>query len=347
MTTETTDGPGGRARNGVGSAKPATISRVADAAGVSRATVSRVMNGSPTVAPHLADRVRSAAAALNYQPSIVARSLAVGRTSTIAFVVPDLANPMFQDVLRSLSHAAARQGHRLLVADSEENVAEEQLIAAEAARRCDGLVLCAPRMPDERLIELAPQLRPFVLMNRDVPGLDVPSVTVDYAAGIRDLVAHLMGLGHRRVTYLSGPPTSSSNRLRLRALREFAPNRLQVVERQCGATFSDGHAVAGEVVEDGTTAVIAYNDLVAFGALSGLHELGVDVPRQISVTGFDDIPFARYTTPPITTAAVPPSDLGQHAWRRLWSLLSGTSPEPDVRFRPRLVVRGSTAPAAG
>ncbi|RIQ31011.1 LacI family DNA-binding transcriptional regulator [Jiangella rhizosphaerae] len=327
--------------------RPATISRVAELAGVSRATVSRVMNGSSTVAPHLAERVRRAAAALNYQPSVLARSLAVGRTTTIALVVPDLANPMFQDVLRSLSHAAATQGHRLLVADSEENVAEEGLIALEARRRCDGLVLCAPRMPDDELAALAPKLAPFVLVNRDAVGLSVPSVTVDYAAGIRDLVSHLQGLGHRRLAYLAGPPTSASNLQRLSTLRGFAAaGRVELVEHECGATFSDGHAVAGRLLDDGCTAVIAYNDLVAFGALSGLHELGVSVPGQISVAGFDDIPFAQYTTPPLTTAAVPPTELGERAWQRLWALLNGEPPPADARFRPRLVVRGSTGPAA-
>ncbi|WP_116949842.1 LacI family DNA-binding transcriptional regulator [Jiangella endophytica] len=327
--------------------RPATISRVAELAGVSRATVSRVMNGSSTVAPQLAERVRAAAATLNYQPSVLARSLAVGRTSTIALVVPDLGNPMFQDVLRSLSHAAATRGHRLLVADSEENVAEEGLIALEARRRCDGLVLCAPRMPDDELAALAPQLAPFVLVNRDSSGLSVPSVNVDYAAGMRDLVSHLMGLGHRRFAYLAGPPTSSSNRLRLSTLRGFAAaGRLELAELECGATFSDGHAVAGRLIDGLCTAVIAYNDLVAFGALSGLHELGVSVPQQISIAGFDDIPFARYTTPPLTTASVPPSEIGQEAWQRLWALLGGQPPEADIQFRPRLVVRGSTGAAA-
>lgn len=344
MTTETTDGSQEQSDDAT---RPATISRVAEAAGVSRATVSRVMNGSSTVAPELAERVRAAAVALDYQPSVLARSLAVGRTSTIALVVPDLANPMFQDVLRSLSHAAAAQGHRLLVADSEEDAAEERVIALEARRRCDGLVLCAPRMPDDELAALSPQLAPFVLVNRELPELSVPSVSVDYAAGIRDLVAHLLGLGHRRISYLAGPRTSSSNQLRLDALRKFtAAGQIELVERECGATFGDGHAVAGQLVDDDTTAVIAYNDLVAFGALSGLLELGISVPQRISIAGFDDIPFAQYTTPPLTTASVPPAEIGVKAWQRLWSLLNQTTPDADWRFRPRLVVRGSTGPAA-
>lgn len=336
MTAETDD-----------DSRPATIGRVAELAGVSRATVSRVMNGISTVAPPLAERVRTAAATLNYQPSVLARNLAVGRTATVALVVPDLANPMFQEILRSLSHAAAAQGHRLLVADTEENVADEGLVAVEARRRCDGLVLCAPRMPDSELTALAPLLAPFVLVNREAPDVSVPSVSVDYAAGIRDLVSHLIGLGHRTVAYLAGPPTSSSNQVRLGTLRGFAAaGRLDLVEHECGATFSDGHAVASRLIDDVCTAVIAYNDLVAFGALSGLHELGVSVPQQISITGFDDIPFARYTTPPLTTASVPPGEIGERAWQRLWALLNDQQPEPDARFRPRLMVRGSTGPAA-
>lgn len=325
---------------------PVTIARVAELAGVSRATVSRVMNGKATVAPELARRVQLAARELNYQPSIVARSLAVGRTATIALVVPDLANPMFQGILRGLSHAAATQGHRLLVADTDEKAEEEQALALEARRRCDGLVLCSPRMPAEALVAIAPQLTPFVLVNRELEDVRAPSLTVDYAAGIRDLVSHLLGLGHRRFAYLAGPPASASNRARLGALRSHQRDgALELVEVACGATFGDGHAAAGHLLDHGVTAVVAFNDLVAFGALSGLHELGISVPGQMSVTGFDDIPFARYTTPPLTTASVPQGEVGHQAWERLWALLTGAAPAPDVRFRPHLTVRGSTGPA--
>lgn len=327
---------------------PVTISQVADAAGVSRATVSRVMNGSTRVAPELAERVRAAARSLNYAPNAVARSLAVGRTATIALIVPDLSNPMFQGVLRGLSHAADDAGHRLLVADSHENPAEEPSIALDARRRCDGLVLCAPRMGAEDIAALAPDLSPFVLINRDLPDVDAPSVVVDYAAGIRDLVGHLVGLRHRRVAYLSGPPTSASHMVRLDALdRLAAAHDLDLTVIDCGSMFADGHAAAGHVVDADVTAVIAYNDLVAFGALSGLHELGVPVPGRISVVGFDDIPFAPYTTPPLTTAAVPVAELGRHAWERLSAVLDDREPPPGLRIRPRLVVRGSTtAPAS-
>ncbi|GAA1600356.1 hypothetical protein GCM10009789_63200 [Kribbella sancticallisti] len=322
----------------------ATISRVAEAAGVSRATVSRVMNGRSTVAPELAARVLAAAEALDYAPSPVARSLALGRTATIALIVPDLSNPMFQDVLRSLSLAAGEDGHRLLIAESNEHVEDEEILAIEARRRCDGIVLASPRLPTEDLRRLVPQLAPMVLINRKLPGSDVPSLSVDHGAGISDLVSHLLSLGHRKIVYLAGPPVAMSNVERLTALRRLSDNgrQFELIQLACGAMFDNGHAAAGEVMSTGATAVVAYNDMVAFGALSGLHELGVSVPDQISVTGFDDIPFARFTTPPLTTAAVPTGTLGRQAWEHLREQLQGHSSTQETDFRPRLLVRGST-----
>jgi LacI family transcriptional regulator len=299
------------------------------------------MNGSPTVAPELASRVRAAAAALNYEPSLVARSLSLGRTSTVALMVPDLANPMFQDVLKGLSQAAGGTGYRLLVTESDEDVDVEADLAVEARRRCDGLVLASPRLPEDRLRELLDRLFPVVLLNRELPGSEVPSLSVDYAAGIRAIVEHLRDLGHEHLVYLAGPPASTANRERLAALRAYAP---RLTELSCGATFEHGHGAARAVLATGATAVVAFNDMVAFGALSALHELGVAVPGQLSIAGFDDIPFARYTTPTLTTASIPRNELGRQAWDRLWSLMSTGSTGHSVRFQPRLVVRSSTGP---
>lgn len=322
---------------------PVTIRRVAEAAGVSRATVSRVMNGNARVDPELVRRVREAAQRLGYEPSAVARSLALGRTGMVAIVVPDLSNPMFQAVLHGLSDAAGEHGMRVMLASSNENPGEEPVLAAEARRRCDGLVLCAPRMTAEVMAELGSRLEPFVLVNREMPGSLAPSVAVDHGAGIREIVSHLVELGHRRLAYLAGPPTSASNRDRLDALR--ADHRITLIELPCGSAIADGHRSAERVLRERATAVVAYNDLVALGALSRFHELGVEVPAELSIAGFDDIPFARYTTPALTTASAPQLELGRQAWRRLWALLNHESPDVNVRFLPRLEVRGSTGPA--
>lgn len=318
-----------------------TIGDVAARAEVSRATVSRVMNGLSTVDPVIAERVHIAAKELNYRPSIAARSLALGRTHTVGYVVPDLTNPAFHGAMRGLSLAAAKQNYRVLVADTAEHVEEESILAIESRRRCDALVLCAPRMPQEELVRLLPELAPVVLLNRDAGDASTPLLGIDWASGIRDLVRHLAGLGHKRIAYLAGPLSAASNTDRLRGFQSLDVE-IDLVQIPCGAMFSDGHAAAGRVLDSGVTAVMAFNDVVALGLLGALHELGVDVPGELSVAGFDDIPFAQFTSPALTTASVPQLELGELAWRRLWAMLNGEQPEHSVSFRPGLVARGST-----
>ncbi|MCR2815058.1 LacI family DNA-binding transcriptional regulator [Microbacterium jiangjiandongii] len=324
----------------------ATITDVARQAGVSLSTVSRVMNGNATVDAELAERVRAAAVDLGYIASPLARSLVLGRTQTIAVVVPDLANPTFQEILRGLSRAAAGDGYHVLIADSAEQVDEERVLAAETRRRTDGVVLCAPRMPDDELAALLPALSPAVVINRP-PQSGVPVVAADYRSAFADLIDHLYGLGHRRLVYLAGLARSASNAARLAALADArsAHADLEIAELPCGVDFDSGAAAAGAVRRSGATGVLAFNDLVAMGLMSALADRGVRVPEDLSVAGFDDIPFAQYTTPPLTTAAVPASDLGGRAWQAMHALLTGAHAEEAVSLTPRLIVRGSTGRA--
>jgi LacI family transcriptional regulator len=323
-----------------------TIADVAARAGVSLATVSRVMNGNPSVDPALAEKVRAAAQALNYSASPLARSLVLGKTNTVAVVVPDLANPTFHGVLRGLSRAAARDGYHILIADSAESVTEERILAVEMRRRCDGIVLCAPRMAEADLRPLLTELKPVVLVNRDAGSSNTPTVAADYQRGLRELLDLLYGYGHRSLVYLAGPPQSASNARRLAAVREFLDDHpdTAIQALPCGVNFVDGHDAAERVLASSTTGVLAFNDLVAMGLMSALSERGVSVPGHISVVGFDDIPFARYMTPPLTTASVPVPELGEQAWNRMWDLLNDRPPGDAILFRPRIESRGSTGP---
>lgn len=327
------------------------IADVAEKAGVSHATVSRVMNGNAAVDPGIAARVRAAASELKYQPNPVGRSLALGKTDTIGIVVPDLANPTFQAILRGLSIAASQDGYRVLIADSSEVTSEEAILAGEARRRCDGVVLCAPRMGDAELEELAPTLHPLVLINRTTVATNTPSLSVDYGQGIQELAQHLVGLGHRRLAFLSGPEHSASNRQRLVGLEKFRKEHPEIELQMLhgGSNFDSGHESTEAIIASGATGILAFNDLVAMGLLSGLHEHGLRVPEDISVTGFDDIPFAKYTTPPLTTAAVPINELGSLAWRRMREQIQQAG-EPSTQaqdeFSPRMEIRKSTAAPA-
>jgi len=324
-----------------------TITDVARTAGVSLSTVSRVMNDNPTVDAVLAGRVRSVAAELGYTANPLARSLVLGRTQTVAVVIPDLANPTFQAILRGLSRAAAEDGYHVLIADTAEQVAEERVLASATRRRTDGVILCAPRLPQDELAALLPSLSPAVVINRP-PQEAAPTVAADYGSAMAELVAHLYGLGHRRIAFLSGVVGSASGAARRAALDDAraAHPDLEIVELPAGVDFDSGADVADAVLASGATAALAFNDLVAMGLLSAVAARGVHVPENLSVTGFDDIPFAPYTTPPLTTAAVPAAELGRRAWGAMSALLAGGEvAEAAVTLRPEVVLRGSTGPA--
>jgi len=328
----------------------ATITDVATAAGVSRATVSRVMNGRSTVDPELAERVQRAAAELAYRPNSVARSLSLGRTFTVAVLIPELDNPMFQRVLQGFTAASGPAGYRVLVANTGDDPAAEIAAAVEARHRCDAIMLVAPRSDDEALTAVLQQLEPAVVLGRPPStAVDVPSLSIDYAAGVETAVEHLVGLGHTDLLYLAGPSVSSSNRRRLEGLHRALQRHggdVTVTELTAGAHLDDGHRSAAAVAAAPQTAVIAYNDLVAFGLSVGLAELGVSVPGEKSIVGFDDIELARYAAPPLTTLAVPHLELGSRAWAHLAAVLAGETGPVATPYVPELVVRESTGPVA-
>ena len=334
MTGDPLTGPG----------RPATISDVARAAGVSRATVSRVVNGLSTVDATIAARVRATIQALNYTPSGTARSLSLGVTNTVGMVVPDLGNPMFHEVLKGFHRAAAADGYRVLVADSQENAHEEAALAHDARKRCDAVVLCAPRMSGEELAGVLAATSPSVVINRaDTPGA-APSVTVDYESGIRAVAQHLVSLGHRRIAFLAGPPASASNAARIAGLEAFLRDRpdVELVRIPCGSSMDDGYQSWPSVEAAAVTAVLAFNDLVALGLIGRLHESGVRVPEDLSVAGFDDVPFGRFSVPALTTVSVDQSGVGATAWRQLHARITGRESRETTVFRPELIVRQST-----
>jgi DNA-binding LacI/PurR family transcriptional regulator len=314
-----------------------TILDVARAAGVSPATVSRVLTGKRASA-ELSDRVRAAAAKLRYTPNPAAQTLLLGASPTVGVVVPDLGNPYFAEVLKGINAAAEAEDHRTLVADSGEDAGEEERLARELVRWTSGIVLCSPRMPAAELDRLAEDVPSLVVINRAVRR--VPTIRVDFAAGMRAICDHLAELGHRRVAYLEGPSRAWSNRERRRALRGRHAATLTVEVVACGAGAMDGYRAADAALATAATAIVAFSDHVALGVLMRAAERGIDVPGDVSLTGFDDIPMSRIAGPGLTTAAVVKPDLGRLAWAQLRT--AGRVQHTVVQ--PELVVRGSTAP---
>lgn len=324
-----------------------TVFDVARAANASIATVSRVMNGRPVSDTALADRVRRAADELGYRPNMVARDFRDGVTHTIGVVVPDLANPFFPDVVKGLAREVTATGHRLLVADTDEDAREESRVIGELAGRCDGIVLCSPRMPDNELATLARFGIPIVCTNREAHGVPLTTIGIDSAIGMTQAVEHLSALGHRRVGYLAGPAASWSDAQRRGALHQAArKHRLRVSIVDAGSTSAAGHQALPDLLRHRVTAVLAFNDLVALGALARLRAMGRTVPAELSVVGFDDIPVAEFVAPPLTTVRLPKVELGRRAGGLLRELLVDGGTAREERLPSSLVVRSSTAPPA-
>jgi LacI family transcriptional regulator, repressor for deo operon, udp, cdd, tsx, nupC, and nupG len=329
-------------RRRVGSAP--TIYDVAREAGVAPSTVSRAFSRPGRVKAETAERVRAAAARLGYRTSPPARALSTGRSSMVALVIPDVTNPVYFDITRGAEDAAAEAGYTLLLADFRESGRLERSAIDRALPAVEGLVLGGPRMPDSA-IRVAAKQRPTVVLNRAVAGL--PSVVTDNLRGMRRVAEHLGTLGHDTITYLAGPEASWADGMRWRSLRE-AGSELELRVRRLGPyppTVAGGLAAVDDLRRHPTTAVVAYNDLMAIGLLHGLRRARVAVPRQVSVVGFDNIFGSDFCTPALTTVAAPLRALGAAGVRQLLAELGGARPrtgQPGV-LPVRLVVRDSTA----
>lgn len=325
-----------------------TIYDVAREAGVAPSTVSRTFSRPGRVNAETAARIRQIADDLGYRTNPLARALHSGSTHLLALVVADVTNPFFFDVIRGAESAAADAGYTMLVADVQESQESERQALDRTLPLVDGLVLATSRLSDTS-IRVAAKQRPTVVVNRVMS--DIASVATDNSGGTRSAVEHLVELGHRHITYLSGPEASWADGMRWRALRE-ATHRMGVALRRTTPqtpTLEAGKAIVEQFLQTPTTAVIAYNDLLAIGFGQGLAARGVTIPAEVSVVGFDNIFGADFCSPPLTTVAAPLRALGAHAVTTLLKQVATRTPKATrpAMLPMRLVVRGSTGRAQG
>ncbi|WP_432824590.1 LacI family DNA-binding transcriptional regulator [Dactylosporangium sp. CA-092794] len=322
-----------------------TIKDVARAAGVSPATVSRALATPGLVRAETRRRVQQAADALGYQPNRAARGLITGRTGNLGLIVPDLTNPYFPGVVKGVQGRAQEFDYAVFLADTDEDRGAEADVVRKLSKQVDGIILCSPRMSEDDVRSLTGET-PMVVLNRRIGRM--PSVTVNNTEGIRQAVAHLTALGHRRIAYVAGPRASWSNRERLRLLRQACGAAgVELVETgNVAPRFAGGVAVADQVLATGVTAVLGYNDLVAVGMLRRFAARGVAVPERISVMGFDDIVLSEMVTPALTTLAQPKEQTGRAGVELLLGLLQDPGRAVARReLESHLMVRDSTGAA--
>jgi LacI family transcriptional regulator len=326
-----------------------TIRDVAREAGVSVATVSRVLNDSGPVREATRHRIREVARRLRYVPNTAARSLATRRTGTLGVLLPDLYGEFFSEVIRGIDERAQESGFHLLVSSSHDDRAEIAAAMRAMRGRVDGLVVMSPDADAPTLAANLPETLPVVLLNSAVADGAFDVITVDNFGGAFTAVRHLAALGHRRIATITGGRRNHDAAERLRgyraALKASGLERSAALEATGDFTEQSGYRAARELLarRPRPTAIFAANDSMAVGAMSALREAGLRVPDDVAVAGFDDIPIARYMSPPLTTVHVAISELGARAVGRLLEAVRGKN-----RHRRRaetlpttLVVRGS------
>ncbi len=293
-----------------------TIYDIAELAGVNPSTVSRALNSPGRINAATEAKIKSAAKSLNYQANPFARALPTGRTKMLAMILADITNPMFFEPVRGAEAEAFENGYTFVIAESQESGDQEATALERMLPAVDGVVMGSSRLPDSEIAAMA-QRKAVVLMNRKVEGvMDVVPAT---APGICEALDHLKELGHQSIAYLSGPANSWMSKHRWSIIMPEAVARgMKVVEIGPNEPVLEGGEQSVDyVVAAGVTAVLAYNDLMAIGLLSGLKARSVSVPNQISVIGFDDIFGSNLTNPSLSTIRSPLKEAGVLAVKAL------------------------------
>ncbi|TWI65260.1 transcriptional regulator, LacI family [Pseudoduganella lurida] len=304
-----------------------TIKDVAQAANVSVASVSRVLNGHGTVTDRTRAHVLAIMKQLRYTPHIGARSLSTSLTSTVGVLLPDLYGEFFSEMIRGIDGAARRRGLHILVAGLHGGADEAAAVLGSMRGRVDGLLVMSPHVDADLLADSLPERLPVVLLNSGAGGAAYSSISIDNYSAARAMVQHLAGCGHRRIAFLTGPAQNFEAQERLRGYRAALAECLPGVrESVFQGDFSEqsGTAVGKALArkKQRPDALFAANDMMAIGAQIALQGAGLRIPEDIAVAGFDDIPVARYVSPALTTVRVPIAALGAQALQRLTELVA-------------------------
>jgi LacI family transcriptional regulator len=327
-----------------------TIKDVAREAGVSPQTVSRAVNNKGEISPRTQARILRIAERLGYRPNSVARSLATRRTQNIGLVVPDVANPFFAAIARGIQDTAHQSSYNVFLCNTDEDAEREtSAIHSLEAQRVDGIILCSSRLSDRKLDQVADRYQPLVLLNRQIEHARTGCVLVDDAKGTQEATHYLCQLGHRHIGLLAGPETSHSGQERRKGYRDALQKHGLALcddwQVHCSPQVEGGQRATRQLLQRSPelTALLAYNDLVAIGALRACADLQIHVPRDCALVGCDDVLLAELVFPALTTIHIPTRDLGREAMSLLLEMMQeNTSPPAPLVLSPHLVIRDSS-----
>ena len=328
-----------------------TIADVAKLAGVSTATVSRALSGADGVSAQVRKKVSETADRIGYRPNELARSLRTTRTRTLGLVVSDVVNPFFGELAVAIEEAAHASGFSVILCNTNEDTSrQDEYIQLLRARQIDGLLLTPALDESPALRAAALEGIPMVFVDRALPAVEVPVVRADGRRATKDLVDHLVGLGHERIAIISGPRQTLTGRERLDAFRARMRRHGLRVPRELirvgNFQMRSGRVAAAELLDldEPPTAVFAADNLMALGALHEIRRRGLRIGRDLALAGFDDPPWFQLLDPPMTTVAQPVKKLGELAVETLLQTVAGATASSHV-LECSLIVRNSCGEA--
>jgi LacI family transcriptional regulator len=320
-----------------------TIRDVAAAAQVSTATVSKYINGAQRFSPKVEAALETAINNLGYKSNPLAKSMITGRTNTIGLSVLDITNPHFSSILKGANRVANDHGFSVLLVDTEETPSRERRTLEELSRRVDGMIVFS-RLRESEMAWMAEIDKALVFFG-SLTELALPTVASDDHGGAFMLTQHLRMLGHKRIAYL-GFSKSRRDEERLGGIRECldAAGLPLTIHDAEAPSLAEGERLCSSIVlgSGQPDALICYNDLMALGFMKEAANLGVAVPRDISVVGFDNIPYGKYTTPALTTVDLQSERMGATAMDKLLAVIHGEPVEKLTKIAPQLILREST-----
>ncbi|WP_127145522.1 LacI family DNA-binding transcriptional regulator [Pelagibacterium montanilacus] len=333
----------------------ATLSDVAREAGVSPTAVSRYLNNRIELPQITTDRIDAAIAKLDYRPNLLAKRLSTGKTEAIALVTPEIANPFFAELAAAIEQEAERHGYAVYIS-STRGSREREIAAINRLRdqHVDGLIMMTNEPDDGRLATLLRKRSNVVILDEDIPGVDVPRIFVENAQGAYLATRHLIDAGHRDIALVSGPETLFSVKERREGFaRAMAESGLPIRPDWVllGAyTRAFGHEAAQRLLTgpDRPSAILACSDYIAIGILEATRRMGLSVPTDLSLVGFDDMPFAELVHPALTSVRQPIAEMGRQAVEKIMAMIAGKAPPPSLTRLPvELVIRHSAAQPKG
>jgi DNA-binding LacI/PurR family transcriptional regulator len=330
------------------------IGKIAKRAKVSTATVSRTINGSDKVTPETAERVWRVVRSMGYQPNSYARALVSGKSRMLGLIISDIVNPFFPELVRSFEEIALENGYEVIVANTGYDLERmARGVNRMLERKAEGVAVITSEMGEDFVAQIAERRIPIVFLDTARVGAGISKIKVDYSQGINEAVQHIVGLGHKRIAFVSGPEELRSAETRrtafLKCLRQYGvmPDE-NLIEH--GNHRIDGGQSAMErllALPHRPTAVLTSNDLTAMGVLRAIYKAKLRVPEDISVIGFDDIELSEFTHPALTTVRLSRKEVAEKAFEALATLISGKSEKGrQYDIETHLVVRDSTGPAA-